>query len=83
MPTVISVTWADVAWAVRCPDLFDNAMIHKSGAQAEATARNLAERLSRAGEDCLLELRLRGGGLAGRFLCPAAARPTVVMPRAA
>ncbi len=75
MPTVISVAPEGLAWAVCCPALFDNAMIFKSGARAEATARSLAEQLSQAGRDCLLEVRIRDGGLAGRFICPAAVKP--------
>jgi len=62
MPMVISVGREGAAWSVRCPDLFDNVMIHRSGARAEATARALA--------DCLLELRLSDGSLARRFVCP-------------
>jgi hypothetical protein len=83
MPTVISVAPEGEAWAVRCPKLFDNVMTFKSGARAEAVARALAERLSRAGADCLLEVRLRDGGLAGRFLCPALAAPAPALSRAA
>jgi len=71
MPTVISVTPQGAGWAVSCADLFDNLILFQSGAQAETTARKLAERLSTAGLDCLLELRLRDGALAGRFICPA------------
>ncbi|MBI1684072.1 hypothetical protein [Caulobacter hibisci] len=71
MPTVISVAPEGPAWAVRCAALFDNVIIHKSGGRAEAAARGLAERLSQAGVDCLLEVRLRDGALAGRFVAPA------------
>ena len=70
MPTVISVTPQGAGWAVSCADLFDNLILFQSGAQAETAARRLAERLSAVGVDCLLELRLRGGALAGRFVCP-------------
>ena len=83
MPTVISVTPEGAAWAVRCPDLFDNAMIFKSGARAEAAARALGEQLSRGGWDCLLELRLRDGALAGRFLCPAMTASAKPLPHVA
>jgi hypothetical protein len=72
MPTMISVAPEGAGWAVRCPALFDNPMICRSGARAETVARALAERLTRAGVDCLLELRLRDGAMAGRFVCPAA-----------
>ncbi|HWW27116.1 MAG TPA: hypothetical protein VNZ85_14610 [Caulobacter sp.] len=73
MPTVIAVAPAGDAWAVGCPE-FENPMIFKSGARAEAAARWLAQRFNRAGRTCLLELRLRNGDLAGRFLCPAEGR---------
>jgi len=70
VPTVISVAPEGEGWAVRCPE-FENAMIFKSGARAEAAARRLAQRFGRAGRPCVLELRLRNGDVAGRFLCPA------------
>jgi hypothetical protein len=71
MPMVISVAPEGVAWTVRCPGLYDNAMVFKSGARAETAARALGEHLSQAGQDCLIEMRLRDGGLVARFLCPA------------
>jgi hypothetical protein len=83
MPTVISVTPEGSAWAVRCPDVFDNPLLFRSGARAEAAARRLSENLSRGGLDCLLELRLRDGALAGRFLCPAVSAEVRPLPRAA
>jgi hypothetical protein len=83
MPTVISVAPEGPAWAVRCPAMFDNVMIFRSGARAEATARSLAERLGQAGVDCLLEVRLGDGGLAGRFLCPAMVGSSLGRSRAA
>ena len=83
MPTTIWVAPEGEGWAVRCPALFDNAMLCKSGARAEAAARTLADRLSRAGLDCVLELRLRDGALAGRFVCPAAPALAPPLTRAA
>jgi hypothetical protein len=80
MPTMISVAPQGAGWAVRCPALFDNPMLYRSGAQAEGAARALADRLSQAGLDCLLELRLRDGAVAGRFVCPAA--PVLAPPLA-
>jgi len=82
VPTVISVAPEGEGWAVRCP-AFENAMIFKSGARAEAAARWLAQRFNRAGRTCLLELRLRNGELAGRFLCPAERSLDPVQSRAA
>jgi hypothetical protein len=82
VPTVICVAPQGEAWAVRCPE-FENAMIFKSGARAEAAARGLAQRFNQAGRTCLLELRLRNGDLAGRFLCPAEPSRDAVQSRAA
>jgi len=82
VPTVISVAPEGDAWAVRCPE-FENPMIFKSGARAEAAARWLAQRFNRAGRTCVLELRLRNGDLAGRFLCPAEPGQDPAQPRAA
>jgi hypothetical protein len=83
MPTKISVAPEGAGWAVRCPALFDNPMLCRSGARAEAAARALADRLSQAGFDCLLELRLRDGAVAGRFVCPAAPAMAPPLTRAA
>jgi hypothetical protein len=83
MPTVVSVAPEGSAWAVRCPDVFDNPLLFQSGARAEAAARRLSEHLSRGGLDCLLELRLRDGALAGRFRRPAASAGVRPLARAA
>ena len=56
-------------WAVRA-DALDNPMIFFSGAQAELAARHLGERLANAGLYGVIEVRLRGGALGGRYLCP-------------
>ena len=75
VPTVISVAPEGDAWGVRCPE-FENPMIFKSGARAEAAARWLAQRFNRAGRTCVLELP-------GRFLCPAEPGQDPAQPRAA
>jgi hypothetical protein len=45
-------------------------MIFPTGAGAEQAARNLARRLADAGEPVILEIKLRNGARAGRFLFP-------------
>lgn len=69
MPTHIYVEPASEAWAV-LSDLSDNPMIFATGASAEQAARALAHRLADAGEPAVLEIKLRDGVRAGRFLFP-------------
>ena len=69
MPSQIFVEPAGEAWAMR-GDLFDNLLIYPTGASAEQAARGLAHRLADAGEPVVLEIRLRDGARAGRFLFP-------------
>ena len=64
----ISVTPADAGWAVRS-DAIDNALVFRSGARAEAAAKRLGEALASAGELVEIEVLLRGGQRAGRFVC--------------
>jgi hypothetical protein len=70
MPHLITVSPLGEGWTLRSATL-DNDMVFQSGAQAEAAAKALAERLNAAGEAVTLEIRLRDGRLAGRFACPA------------
>ena len=55
-------------WSVRS-DGFDNPMLFLSGAKAESTARGLAEKIADGGEHAQVEVRLRDGSIAGRFVC--------------
>ncbi|GAA0869745.1 hypothetical protein GCM10009116_15810 [Brevundimonas basaltis] len=55
-------------WAVETPST-DNPMVFRSGRAAEDAGKRLARRLARAGSTTELELRLRSGVCAGRFLC--------------
>jgi hypothetical protein len=57
-------------WAVRQPTV-DNSQVFASGAKAEDAARRLGARLADAGQPAEIQVYLRGGALAGRFLCPA------------
>ncbi|CAN7618484.1 hypothetical protein LJR219_004760 [Phenylobacterium sp. LjRoot219] len=51
-----------------------NDMIFRSGREAERAARKLADRLARAGVPSEIELRLRDGTLAAKFLSQATAQ---------
>ena len=65
----ISVAPALVGWSVKSEG-FANDMLFLSGAKAESTARHLAEKIAAFGEPAQVEVRLRDGSLAGRFVCP-------------
>lgn len=54
-------------WTVKV-ETVDNPMMFVSGRAAEDAARDLALKLARGGEDVELELRLRGGERAARFV---------------
>jgi hypothetical protein len=57
-------------WAVRQPAV-DNSQVFASGAKAEDAAMRLGARLANAGHPAEIHVYMRGGALAGRFLCPA------------
>ena len=70
---LVTVTPAGKGWAVRC-DAIENPIIFRSGAKAEEAAKRLAQALADAGEMVELEIQLRDGEPAGRFICvPSAA----------
>lgn len=71
MALKISVGPAGDGWVVRSPT-FDNEMLFRAGAKAEAAAHELAKQLARAGRAAEVEVFLRDGALAGRFSHPAA-----------
>jgi hypothetical protein len=64
----IYVAPAPTGWSVRS-DGFENDMLFLSGAKAESTARGLAEKIAVSGEHAEVQVRLRDGSLAGRFVC--------------
>lgn len=72
MVHVISVVPDQDGWTVRS-QLFENAMIFKSGAKAEKAARDLGNRFARSGESSEICVYLRDGALAGRYVIPASA----------
>jgi hypothetical protein len=49
--------------------------VFKSGATAEAAARQLGEAIASGGEAAEVHIFLRDGSLAERLLCPATSRP--------
>jgi hypothetical protein len=57
-------------WAVRETSV-DNPQVFVSGAKAEDAALLLGARLAAAGDASEIRVYVRGGALAGRFICPA------------
>ncbi len=57
----------DGGWTVNVEDI-DNPMMFASGRAVEDAARELALKLAKGGIDVELELRLRGGERAARFV---------------
>ena len=72
MVQVIVVEPFAQGWAVRQPSV-DNSQIFNSGAKAEDAARMLGTRLAESGTPAEIQVYLRNGALAGRFLMPAVA----------
>jgi hypothetical protein len=64
----ICVAPASTGWSVSS-DGFENDMLFLSGAKAESTARHLAAKIADSGEHAEVQVRLRDGTLAGRFVC--------------
>lgn len=64
----IIVEPVEPGWSVRVGGA-DNPMVFASGWAAERAGRDLAMRLADAGGEVELELRLRGGAVAARFIC--------------
>ncbi|MFN3932743.1 MAG: hypothetical protein ACK4JY_13450 [Brevundimonas sp.] len=65
---IIVVEPAGAGWSVDVPGLV-NQMFFATGREAETVARRLATRLAGAGRGVEVEIRLRGGAIAGRYLC--------------
>ena len=63
----ISVTPAEAGWAVRS-DAIDNALLFRSGAKAEAAAKQLAQALATAGDPVRIDISRRNGKPGGRYL---------------
>jgi hypothetical protein len=71
MVSVIVVEPFAQGWAVRQPSV-NNSQVFVSGAKAEDAAKRLGARLARAGLPAEIQVYLRNGALAGRFICAAA-----------
>jgi hypothetical protein len=69
MALVISVAPAGEGWAVSSEAL-EADLTFERGAWAEAAARALADRYAKAGREAEVEIFLRDGALAGRFVHP-------------
>lgn len=69
MALLISVAPIEDGWAVRSEAL-DADLKFDRGGRAEAAARALADRYAEAGRQAEVEIYLRDGALAGRFVHP-------------
>lgn len=67
MSLMIRITAAQDGWRVE-GDTLENGMMFLSGAEAEHAARALAQRYSDAGRPTEIEVFLRDGALAGRYV---------------
>jgi hypothetical protein len=67
MGLTISITAAQAGWRVQ-GDTLENGMMFLSGAEAEHAARLLAQRYADAGQATEIEVFLRDGTLAGRYV---------------
>jgi hypothetical protein len=67
MSFIISIRAAQDGWSVQ-GDTLENGMMFLSGAEAEIAARSLAQRYSAAGQPTEIEVFLRDGSLAGRYV---------------
>ena len=76
MALVISVAPSGKGWAVHSETL-DSDLTFEGGGRAEAAARALADRYADAGRHAEVQIFLRDGDLAGRFLHPARAEAAV------
>ncbi len=67
MRFTISIRAAQDGWSVQ-GDTLENGMMFLSGAEAEIAARSLAQRYSDVGQPTEIEVFLRDGNLAGRYV---------------
>ena len=76
---VISVEPLGDGWSVRT-DKQSDVKHFSSGRAAEAAARRLAERFSNVGQSAEIQIWLRDGTMAGRFVCPPISMGGVASP---
>lgn len=74
MVHIISVKPSVIGWSVQTDESLNEQMFF-SGAKAEGAARSLAGKLAEQGEASEIQIFLRDGVLAGRFVCGALSRP--------
>lgn len=67
MGLTISITAAQTGWRVQ-GDTLEQGMMFLSGAEAETAACQLAQRYAEAGQATEIEVFLRDGTLAGRYV---------------
>ena len=67
MNLMISIRAAQDGWSLQ-GDTIENGMMFLSGAEAENAARSLAERYADVGQTTEIEVFLRDGTLAGRYV---------------
>ncbi len=67
MSIMIRIEAAQDGWSLQ-GDTLENSMMFLSGAEAETAARALALRYSAAGQPTEIEVFLRDGSLAGRYV---------------
>lgn len=65
---LVIVEPVEAGWTVNVEGV-DNPMLFTSGRAAERAGRDLAMRLAESGQEVELEMRLRGGAVAARFIC--------------
>ncbi len=70
MPRMITVRPVNEGWALLNGD--SDPLVFETSAQAVWSARKLGETLAEGGVDSEIQVMQRDGGLAGRFICPAA-----------
>jgi len=68
MVQVITVVPTQGGWTVQ-HDMADNPMMFRSGAKAEAAARDLGGAFAQRGSAAEIHIYLRDGSLGGRFVC--------------
>ena len=76
-PHSVIVAPVDKGWSVSV-DSVANPMLFRSGRSAEEAGRALAQRLARHTGAAQLEVRLRGGAVAGRFILRPNEPPTII-----
>ena len=67
MEQEITVAPITTGWTLKCTEV-DHEIYFRSGADAEAAARNLGAKLARAGATVVIQIFVRDGAVAGRYV---------------